>query len=273
MPRSASFALVALLSLGAACGTAPPDTVAPDEATTAAVERVIDGDTLVVTIEGERRTVRLIGINAPEQDECYGAAARDALEKMTDGTVRLVPGAADDVDRFGRLLRYVEVSGTDVNAALLEGGHALALARPHNRLEDYSRLSASAGQAQVGLWRRDICGPPSSEGLIIAAVEPDPPGADDAQGGGEFVVIRHTGDEPQKLGGWLLRDESSVHRYTFPDTEILPGEEYTVFIGCGPDDGSTLFWCANGPVLSNGADTVLLLDPQGNVVDYVTYRR
>ncbi|HDK44724.1 MAG TPA: hypothetical protein ENG94_00430, partial [Actinobacteria bacterium] len=57
----------------------------------ATVLRVIDGDTLIVRQQGEEITVRLIGVNAPEHDECYGSQATQALRHMVDGrTVILV---------------------------------------------------------------------------------------------------------------------------------------------------------------------------------------
>ncbi|NIR38769.1 MAG: lamin tail domain-containing protein [Actinobacteria bacterium] len=36
--------------------------------------------------------------------------------------------------------------------------------------------------------------------------------------------------------------------------------------GCGSDGGGELHWCADGPVWSNGGDTVILQDTFGNVV-------
>jgi hypothetical protein len=69
----------------------------------------------------------------------------------------------------------------------------------------------------------------------------------------------------------VLRDESSVHRYLFPDGFTLgPGARVTVRSGWGDDDGDTLHWGA-GSVWSNDGDTVLLLDAAGNVVDRRRY--
>ena len=38
----------------------------------------------------------------------------------------LAAGARDDVDKYGRLLRYVEANGIDVNLAMIESGRAIA---------------------------------------------------------------------------------------------------------------------------------------------------
>ena len=74
------------------------------------IDHVTDGDTVVLR-NGQR--VRLVQIDTPEVffgTECYGrAASRRTKLMLPPGTrVRLqVEPAADRVDRYGRLLRYV----------------------------------------------------------------------------------------------------------------------------------------------------------------------
>ena len=85
---------------------------------------VVDGDTVDVAGVGR---VRVIGIDTPERGECgYDEAARAVSALVLGETVRLVPGAQDDTDRYGRLLRYLEVDRTDVGLELLEAGLAEA---------------------------------------------------------------------------------------------------------------------------------------------------
>ena len=52
----------------------------PSEARWVKVDRVTDGDTIVLM---DRTRVRLHGIDAPEQDQPYGSAATKALEGMS----------------------------------------------------------------------------------------------------------------------------------------------------------------------------------------------
>lgn len=113
----------------------PAEPVAPAEpaspaapATTWTVTHVVDGDTLDVrSPSGVEERVRLIGIDTPEQGECGYEEATAALAALVlDRPVRLVAGAQDDRDRYGRLLRYVDAGTTDAGLALIEEGFAIA---------------------------------------------------------------------------------------------------------------------------------------------------
>jgi endonuclease YncB( thermonuclease family) len=116
----------------------PPDT-APVEY--AEVVDVIDGDTIDVRLDGLVYRVRYIGVNTPERDEpCYADATHANAELVDGQTVTLVTDVSD-TDQFGRLLRYVYVGETFVNAELVAGGWAEAREYPpdthyHDFLED-----------------------------------------------------------------------------------------------------------------------------------------
>jgi endonuclease YncB( thermonuclease family) len=98
----------------------PPPPIAP----ASTVSAVIDGDTVDLS-DGER--VRLIGIDTPEQGQPGYAAAAAAMSAMVLGhQVVLSPGAQQDRDRYGRLLRYVDVDGQDVGLAMIAQGWAVA---------------------------------------------------------------------------------------------------------------------------------------------------
>ena len=112
------------------------------------VVRVIDGDTIRFKIEGQHRTVRLIGVDTPETKypnkavEYFGQEASDFTKaKLQDKTVRLKKDpTGDTIDRYDRWLRYVFVNGEDFNATLIREGYAHAYRRfPFSR-----RMSSSS---------------------------------------------------------------------------------------------------------------------------------
>jgi endonuclease YncB( thermonuclease family) len=97
----------------------------PSNATTGQVTDVIDGDT--IDVNGTR--IRIVGIDTPERGECGYREATNAMSGFVSGkAVRLVApgGGTDNADRYGRLLRYVEVGSRDVGLAMIERGFAIA---------------------------------------------------------------------------------------------------------------------------------------------------
>ena len=109
--------------------SAPVETAEPEpQGDEFVVTHIEDGDTIEVNT-GQR--VRLIGIDAPENGVCgYQEAGLRLAELVRGQTVTLIPGAQDDVDKYGRLLRYVDFtyngeSGADAGAFLLMEGLAV----------------------------------------------------------------------------------------------------------------------------------------------------
>ena len=116
--RVLAVALIAAASTVAACAPPPPSSLPGN------VERVIDGDTIVM-VGGER--VRLIGIDAPEPGQCGSADATSLLiARLAGQQVQISAGARTDRDAYGRLLRYVDINGFDVQLELLNAGFAIA---------------------------------------------------------------------------------------------------------------------------------------------------
>jgi micrococcal nuclease len=231
-----------------------------------------DGDSMRVDIGGETVEVRLIGINAPEGDECYGDAARAALvDAIADRRLTLV-GGVEDADDFGRLLRYVYVDGENVNAVMLAEASALTLQTEHPLADEFFDIGSRAAEEGIGMWAPDACGPPAQEGLEFTGVEYDPPGRDGEHLDEEYVRITNTGVDPIDLDGWTLRDESSHNRYRFDRLAMRSGATVTVRTGCGVDTEDTVFWCSDQPIWSNGGDTAILQDRNGTVAARRTYR-
>ena len=89
----------------AGCGGATPSL--------ARVERVVDGDTILVRIDGRRERVRYIGIDTPEsvkpgaRVQCFGKAAAAANRRLVAGREVRLAYDAEARDRYGRLLAYV----------------------------------------------------------------------------------------------------------------------------------------------------------------------
>jgi len=122
------------------------------EGESARVVRVIDGDTIDVTINGTEYRVRYVGVNTPERDEvCYDDAVEANRELVEGRTVTLVIDTSD-TDRYDRLLRYVYVGDSLVNEELVQTGYAEAvLYAPDDEFyNDFLALERDARQRNVG---------------------------------------------------------------------------------------------------------------------------
>ena len=145
--------LLLLIVLAAAIAVAGSAAVSP-----AVVATVTDGDTVRLA---DGRRVRLLQIDTPElgTGECYSRASRKAL-------LRLVPERSavgleadpslDQVDRYGRLLRYLRRGGVNVNLELVREGAAAApyfYGGDKGRYADRLLSAAKAAKAaRRGLW-------------------------------------------------------------------------------------------------------------------------
>lgn len=142
-------ALIPLLSIFLLAGP----TIAAAATTITGVARISDGDTISI----EETRIRLNGIDAPETDqvcidgtgETYacGIAARDALAEFLQG--QSITCSGDEIDRYDRRIMTCFVGDTDINAAMVAGGWALAFLR---YADIYVGEEQAARARQVGLW-------------------------------------------------------------------------------------------------------------------------
>jgi endonuclease YncB( thermonuclease family) len=122
---------------------------------------VIDGDTL--EIAGKR--IRLHGADAPESSQagkdrqgneyrCGQRAALALADQIGSGPVSC---EARDTDRYGRIVAVCSQRGIDLNAWMVEQGHALAY-RQYST--DYVPQEEAARAAKRGIWSGSFT-PPS----------------------------------------------------------------------------------------------------------------
>ena len=86
-------------------GVSPVELATSTEAT---VVYVIDGDTVVVNLDGIEQKVRYIGIDTPEtfkgkESDCYGAEATKKNRELVEGKVVKLVSDSENVDKCGRL--------------------------------------------------------------------------------------------------------------------------------------------------------------------------
>ncbi|MCU1501211.1 MAG: nuclease (SNase protein), partial [Ilumatobacteraceae bacterium] len=103
------------------------------------VSGVVDGDTVnIAASDGNSLRVRVIGIDAPESGACEATLATETMTKLADGkaVTLLTGGDGEDADKYGRLLRYIDIDGNDAGLTMINMG--LAKARYDSR-DGYGR--------------------------------------------------------------------------------------------------------------------------------------
>ena len=247
-------------------GTADP----PGDLILGRVERVNDGDSAVVVTEDSEVEVRLMGVNAPEQDECHYQESRDHLTGLIEG--ESVGLEVSSTDQFDRTLAYVWLDGLLVNEDLVSGGFAIATTPPEEgdpHGESLIGAEEEAFRAGAGLWSATACGSaaPTPEITIDDGDSVfDPSGPDDEVLDGEWVSLTSTGTVD--AGGWTIRDESSQHRCHLRADAVIAEENGLIVTSADPcwEPGAS-------PVWNNGGDMILVLDDSGTVVARHRYRR
>jgi len=117
-----------------------------------------DGDSFLI---GDQK-IRLFGVDAFEigqtceiRSQAYdcGAASRTALAAMTQAPIRC---RGDAFDRYDRLVAVCFAESHEINALLVERGHALADQRFSKNYVDEER---QAKRAKAGVWAGDFQAP------------------------------------------------------------------------------------------------------------------
>jgi len=249
-----------------ACGGEGGDTVGGDGLPVTDVDVVVtsvaDGDSFRADAPTGEIEVRLLDINSPELDECFGQPAKEALIELIEGrTIGLA--TEPELDQFDRVLARAIVNGEYVNLEMVRSGHSLVVSEGSSDHETLIEAEEAARASEIGLWAGDVCGAVGPRATLeFTGIDYDPPGADDD----ESVTILNSGANPIDLAGFVLRDESSVNRFDFPDITLDPGRQLVVARGCGDENAAMLLWCTEQPIWNNEGDTALLLDQVGRIV-------
>ncbi|MBC8263285.1 MAG: thermonuclease family protein [Anaerolineales bacterium] len=269
--RLSIICIVLALSL-VACEQPP---ARPPDSVEASATRVIDGDTIEVEIEGESYKVRYIGIDTPElhhPEKPVGYYAQEAYEKnreMVEGQTVYLEKDVSETDSYGRLLRYVYVGDTFVNAYLVQHGYALVSTYPPDvKYQDrFLELQREAREAGWGLWGPVLT--PASPGEVI--VDPDcsqydAPGDDKLNLNEEYVCFTNQSDHPVNMTGWSVNKRPDKW-YIFPEFVLSPAASVRLHTGKETDTATDLYWGSGMTLWRNIHDVVYLYDADGKLID------
>ena len=133
-----------------------------DSGRSGTVTRVVDGDTVHVSIDDTDVTLRVLGESAPEtrkRRDCGGPQATALMARLappgTKVTVSTDSATGDIVDAYGRTLGFADVRGRDVGEQIIRAGRATVYSyrgRRFSRIERYEAAERDARAARRGSW-------------------------------------------------------------------------------------------------------------------------
>lgn len=137
----------------------------------AVVLRVVDGDTIIVSLNNQEERVRMIGVDAPEsvslneeENSVWGQVASEYTKSvLKPGTTIWLTFDIEERDQYGRMLAYIWLDSDIENLnylfqkQLIEEGYALAIRYEPNTkytIELYAAMEGAISD-RCGLWSEE----------------------------------------------------------------------------------------------------------------------
>ena len=220
------------------------------------VERIIDGDTLVVN----KTSVRLLGINCPERGEIYYSEAKDFLEEsVLNESVRLEFGK-EKYDRYKRILAYVFVGKNNINLKLVEEGFANFYFPSGKDIyyQDFKKAWEKCVKENKNLCEKskNRC----ADCIILKEFNYK----------NQEIIFYNKCDFNCELTGWKIKDEGRKN-FVFEEFVLGKNKNVKVIVGEGVDSNEKLFWKNEKYVWTSSGDTLFLRDNKGGLVLWDEY--
>jgi endonuclease YncB( thermonuclease family) len=218
------------------------------------IERVIDGDTIVIE---NGTSVRLLGINSPEKGEKYYEEAKEFLENLVSGKKLKIEKHGKD--KYYRELAYVFLGNENVNLKLVRSGLANVYILDNKIYEEELREA----------WKncieenKNLC--EKSEDICSACIE-----LKEFNYHNQEVVLKNECDFDCNLEGWTIKDEGRKKFY-FDDFLLKEKSEVLIKVGEGADNRTNLYWRGKDYVWTDAGDTLFLRDSEGELVLWENY--
>ncbi|MGP1717424.1 MAG: thermonuclease family protein [Methylophilus sp.] len=142
MPARLLFCLLCIISTGS---HAEPQ-----------LQKVIDGDTVIIRDNGTTYRLRLLDIDAPESQQTYGKQAKRSLMALCSGKIAVQLAGTD---LYGRTLGHLACNNMDASQYQVAQGMAWFNSRYSTRAE-LASLQLQAQQQALGLWQQPDPTPP-----------------------------------------------------------------------------------------------------------------
>lgn len=119
---------------------------------------VSDGDTVVVEDHGDKRKLRLYGIDAPEKTQEYGLESKEYLHRKINGKYIHIDFISKD--RYGRDISIIYLDNENINELMVREGYAWWYKDYAKNDLKYMNNEKKAREEKKGLWSKKNPVPP-----------------------------------------------------------------------------------------------------------------
>jgi hypothetical protein len=221
------------------------------------VERVIDGDTIVV----ENNThVRLLGINTPEKGEKYYEEAKNFLEMIVlNKTVELEYGK-EKYDRYRRELAYVIYKNANVNLELVDEGYA-NFYFPSGKDKYYDNFLKNWEHCLSN--NKYLC--EKSGDKCAECIE-----LEEFNYKNQEIIFYNKCSFDCDLSDWTIKDEGRK-KFNFGNFILEKNNKVRVIVGNETNTENVLYWEGEEYVWTKTGDSLFLRDADGKLVLWESY--
>jgi len=219
------------------------------------VERVIDGDTVVVNDS----SIRLLGINSPEKGKEYYNEAKEFLEEAVLNKNAVLKFGKEKYDKYNRTLAYVFVGNKNLNLELVKNGFA-NFYFPSGKDIYYNDFKKAWEECEINLC--EMSEEECADCIKLKEFDYE----------NEIVVFYNKCDFDCELTEWEIKDEG---RKSFVFPKFVLGKEESVKVIVLEEEKanseSEIFWIRKDYVWTDSGDTLFLRDGEGKLVLWRAY--
>ncbi len=222
----------------------------------AIVERIIDGDTLVIE---NKTSVRLLGINSPEKGEFYYEEAKKFLEDSILNEKVYLEFGAKKYDKYNRVLAFVFSENKNVNIELIKQGFANVYILDNKRYEKQLR----AAWQDCMKNKKNLC--EISEDVCASCIK-----LKEFNYKNQEVIFYNNCNFECELTKWQIKDEGRK-KFIFPEFILKENNNIMIKVGEGNNSANVLFWEEEDYIWTETGDTLFLRDSKGELVLWESY--
>jgi len=220
------------------------------------VERIIDGDTIVV----ENNThIRLLGINTPEKGEKYYNEAKDFLTKLVTNKTIKVEYGNERYDKYQRTLAYLFLDEKNLNVEIVKNG----LANPYIYGNDKYELDLRESWKKCISSNKNLC--EKSKDVCSNCIELKELDVEEQK-----IIFYNKCSYNCGLTNWEIKDEGRK-KFIFGGFILRSGRNVGIIVGNKTNTEDVLYWNQKDYVWTKDGDTLFLRDKNGFLVLWENY--